>query len=167
MFAHVVNHAMFFITSPSQPSEKKHTIFCAHNLVLGVWDLNKWCLWCFFCLIHSVCSLCVNWMSFICCVRSDWRLWANCQRRPKGPSWSCTTAWMAKYVSCQLCHELVALVQSVKCKRSICFVLFQTIEDFLTNLETCAEVCGFMLKKGDKKKERYQKCRFLVVVFDF
>uniref|UniRef100_A0A7N6BAG4 E3 UFM1-protein ligase 1 n=1 Tax=Anabas testudineus TaxID=64144 RepID=A0A7N6BAG4_ANATE len=30
----------------------------------------------------------------------------------------------------------------------------ETIEDFLTNLETCAEVCGFMLKKGDKKKER-------------
>uniref|UniRef100_A0A7N6ALB5 E3 UFM1-protein ligase 1 n=1 Tax=Anabas testudineus TaxID=64144 RepID=A0A7N6ALB5_ANATE len=30
----------------------------------------------------------------------------------------------------------------------------KTIEDFLTNLETCAEVCGFMLKKGDKKKER-------------
>lgn len=30
----------------------------------------------------------------------------------------------------------------------------QTIEDFLTNIETCAEVCGFMLKKGDKKKER-------------
>ncbi|KAM8726294.1 E3 UFM1-protein ligase 1 [Acanthopagrus schlegelii] len=30
----------------------------------------------------------------------------------------------------------------------------KTIEDFLTNVETCAEVCGFMLKKGDKKKER-------------
>ncbi|XP_073348908.1 E3 UFM1-protein ligase 1 [Pagrus major] len=30
----------------------------------------------------------------------------------------------------------------------------KTIEDFLTNIETCAEVCGFMLKKGDKKKER-------------
>uniref|UniRef100_A0A4W6DLY5 E3 UFM1-protein ligase 1 n=1 Tax=Lates calcarifer TaxID=8187 RepID=A0A4W6DLY5_LATCA len=30
----------------------------------------------------------------------------------------------------------------------------ETIEDFLTNLEICAEVCGFMLKKGDKKKER-------------
>lgn len=30
----------------------------------------------------------------------------------------------------------------------------QTIEDFLTNIEACAEVCGFMLKKGDKKKER-------------
>uniref|UniRef100_A0A671UBT1 E3 UFM1-protein ligase 1 n=1 Tax=Sparus aurata TaxID=8175 RepID=A0A671UBT1_SPAAU len=30
----------------------------------------------------------------------------------------------------------------------------ETIEDFLTNIETCAEVCGFMLKKGDKKKER-------------
>uniref|UniRef100_A0A665W0S6 E3 UFM1-protein ligase 1 n=1 Tax=Echeneis naucrates TaxID=173247 RepID=A0A665W0S6_ECHNA len=30
----------------------------------------------------------------------------------------------------------------------------ETIEDFLTNLESCAEVCGFMLKKGDKKKER-------------
>ncbi|XP_018555191.1 LOW QUALITY PROTEIN: E3 UFM1-protein ligase 1 [Lates calcarifer] len=30
----------------------------------------------------------------------------------------------------------------------------KTIEDFLTNLEICAEVCGFMLKKGDKKKER-------------
>ncbi|XP_038155217.1 E3 UFM1-protein ligase 1 [Cyprinodon tularosa] len=30
----------------------------------------------------------------------------------------------------------------------------KTIEDFLTNLETCAEVCGFMLKKGDKKRER-------------
>lgn len=27
-------------------------------------------------------------------------------------------------------------------------------EDFLTNLETSAEVCGFMLKKIDKKKER-------------
>uniref|UniRef100_A0A3Q2NZN6 E3 UFM1-protein ligase 1 n=1 Tax=Fundulus heteroclitus TaxID=8078 RepID=A0A3Q2NZN6_FUNHE len=30
----------------------------------------------------------------------------------------------------------------------------ETIEDFLSNLETCAEVCGFMLKKGDKKRER-------------
>lgn len=30
----------------------------------------------------------------------------------------------------------------------------KNIEDFLTNIETCAEVCGFMLKKGDKKKER-------------
>lgn len=30
----------------------------------------------------------------------------------------------------------------------------KTIEDFLTNIEGCAEVCGFMLKKGDKKKER-------------
>lgn len=30
----------------------------------------------------------------------------------------------------------------------------QTIEDFLTNIEACAEVCGFMLKKGDKKKDR-------------
>lgn len=30
----------------------------------------------------------------------------------------------------------------------------KTIEDFVTNLETCAEVCGFMLKKADKKKER-------------
>uniref|UniRef100_A0A3Q1GRX2 E3 UFM1-protein ligase 1 n=1 Tax=Acanthochromis polyacanthus TaxID=80966 RepID=A0A3Q1GRX2_9TELE len=33
-------------------------------------------------------------------------------------------------------------------------LLSGTIEDFLTNIETCAEVCGFMLKKGDKKKER-------------
>uniref|UniRef100_A0A8D0A554 E3 UFM1-protein ligase 1 n=1 Tax=Sander lucioperca TaxID=283035 RepID=A0A8D0A554_SANLU len=30
----------------------------------------------------------------------------------------------------------------------------ETIEDFLTNIEICAEVCGFMLKKADKKKER-------------
>uniref|UniRef100_A0A8D3E368 E3 UFM1-protein ligase 1 n=1 Tax=Scophthalmus maximus TaxID=52904 RepID=A0A8D3E368_SCOMX len=30
----------------------------------------------------------------------------------------------------------------------------ETIEDFLTNIENCAEVCGFLLKKGDKKKER-------------
>lgn len=30
----------------------------------------------------------------------------------------------------------------------------KTIEDFLTNIESCAEVCGFMLKKVDKKKER-------------
>lgn len=30
----------------------------------------------------------------------------------------------------------------------------KTVEDFLLNIETCAEVCGFMLKKGDKKKER-------------
>ncbi|KAM3861607.1 E3 UFM1-protein ligase 1 [Diretmus argenteus] len=30
----------------------------------------------------------------------------------------------------------------------------KTIEDFLTNIETSAEVCGFMVKKGDKKKER-------------
>ncbi|KAM9355789.1 E3 UFM1-protein ligase 1 [Pholidichthys leucotaenia] len=30
----------------------------------------------------------------------------------------------------------------------------KAIEDFLTSLEACAEVCGFMLKKGDKKKER-------------
>ncbi|XP_034756851.1 E3 UFM1-protein ligase 1 [Etheostoma cragini] len=30
----------------------------------------------------------------------------------------------------------------------------KSIEDFLTNIEICAEVCGFMLKKADKKKER-------------
>uniref|UniRef100_A0A8C7FJ27 E3 UFM1-protein ligase 1 n=1 Tax=Oncorhynchus kisutch TaxID=8019 RepID=A0A8C7FJ27_ONCKI len=30
----------------------------------------------------------------------------------------------------------------------------KTIEDFLTNIETAVEVCGFMLKKGDKKRER-------------
>ncbi|XP_071755343.1 E3 UFM1-protein ligase 1 [Centroberyx gerrardi] len=30
----------------------------------------------------------------------------------------------------------------------------KTIEDFFSNIETSAEVCGFMLKKGDKKKER-------------
>ncbi|XP_028295701.1 E3 UFM1-protein ligase 1 [Gouania willdenowi] len=30
----------------------------------------------------------------------------------------------------------------------------KTIEDFLIHMETCAEVCGFLLKKGDKKKER-------------
>uniref|UniRef100_UPI0037E82F7C E3 UFM1-protein ligase 1 n=1 Tax=Semicossyphus pulcher TaxID=241346 RepID=UPI0037E82F7C len=30
----------------------------------------------------------------------------------------------------------------------------KTIEDFLTHIESCAEVCGFMLKKVDKKKER-------------
>ncbi|XP_070705497.1 E3 UFM1-protein ligase 1 [Pempheris klunzingeri] len=30
----------------------------------------------------------------------------------------------------------------------------KTIEDFLTNIESSAEVCGFMLRKGDKKKER-------------
>ncbi|CAJ1077481.1 E3 UFM1-protein ligase 1 [Xyrichtys novacula] len=30
----------------------------------------------------------------------------------------------------------------------------KAIEDFLTNIESCAEVCGFMLKKGDKKRER-------------
>ncbi|KAJ8356034.1 hypothetical protein SKAU_G00188280 [Synaphobranchus kaupii] len=30
----------------------------------------------------------------------------------------------------------------------------KSIEDFLTNLEPSAEVCGFMLKKGDKKRER-------------
>ncbi|XP_036405513.1 E3 UFM1-protein ligase 1 [Megalops cyprinoides] len=30
----------------------------------------------------------------------------------------------------------------------------KVIEDFITNLESAAEVCGFMLKKGDKKRER-------------
>ncbi|XP_035630532.1 E3 UFM1-protein ligase 1-like [Oncorhynchus keta] len=30
----------------------------------------------------------------------------------------------------------------------------KTIEDFLTNIETAVDVCGFMLKKGDKKRER-------------
>lgn len=30
----------------------------------------------------------------------------------------------------------------------------KSIEDFLTNLEPSAEVCGFLLKKGDKKRER-------------
>ncbi|XP_014833745.1 PREDICTED: E3 UFM1-protein ligase 1 [Poecilia mexicana] len=30
----------------------------------------------------------------------------------------------------------------------------KTMEDFLSSLEDSAEVCGFMLKKGDKKKER-------------
>ncbi|CAK6968203.1 E3 UFM1-protein ligase 1 [Scomber scombrus] len=34
----------------------------------------------------------------------------------------------------------------------------KTIEDFLTNIEISAEVCGFMLKKGDKKKERPCSC---------
>uniref|UniRef100_A0A667YXI7 E3 UFM1-protein ligase 1 n=1 Tax=Myripristis murdjan TaxID=586833 RepID=A0A667YXI7_9TELE len=35
-----------------------------------------------------------------------------------------------------------------------CTITSETIEDFLSNIETSAEVCGFMLKKGDKKKER-------------
>uniref|UniRef100_A0A3B4AFX4 E3 UFM1-protein ligase 1 n=1 Tax=Periophthalmus magnuspinnatus TaxID=409849 RepID=A0A3B4AFX4_9GOBI len=30
----------------------------------------------------------------------------------------------------------------------------KSIEDFLTNIESSAEVCGFMLKKADKKKEQ-------------
>ncbi|XP_029983810.1 E3 UFM1-protein ligase 1 [Sphaeramia orbicularis] len=30
----------------------------------------------------------------------------------------------------------------------------KTVEDFLLNIEASAEVCGFMLKKGDKRKER-------------
>ncbi|XP_023829286.1 E3 UFM1-protein ligase 1 isoform X1 [Salvelinus sp. IW2-2015] len=30
----------------------------------------------------------------------------------------------------------------------------KTIEDFVTNIEMAVEVCGFMLKKGDKKRER-------------
>ncbi|XP_068199179.1 E3 UFM1-protein ligase 1 [Antennarius striatus] len=30
----------------------------------------------------------------------------------------------------------------------------KNIEDFLSSVEVCAEVCGFLLKKGDKKKER-------------
>ncbi|XP_055728922.1 E3 UFM1-protein ligase 1-like isoform X1 [Salvelinus fontinalis] len=30
----------------------------------------------------------------------------------------------------------------------------KTIEDFLNNIEMAVEVCGFMLKKGDKKRER-------------
>uniref|UniRef100_A0A673B4U8 E3 UFM1-protein ligase 1 n=1 Tax=Sphaeramia orbicularis TaxID=375764 RepID=A0A673B4U8_9TELE len=30
----------------------------------------------------------------------------------------------------------------------------ETVEDFLLNIEASAEVCGFMLKKGDKRKER-------------
>lgn len=30
----------------------------------------------------------------------------------------------------------------------------KSIEDFVTNIESSAEVCGFMLRKGDKKKER-------------
>uniref|UniRef100_A0A3P9AB82 E3 UFM1-protein ligase 1 n=1 Tax=Esox lucius TaxID=8010 RepID=A0A3P9AB82_ESOLU len=30
----------------------------------------------------------------------------------------------------------------------------KAIEDFLTSIETAVEVCGFMLKKGDKKRER-------------
>ncbi|KAL6096208.1 ufl1 [Pungitius sinensis] len=30
----------------------------------------------------------------------------------------------------------------------------KSVEDFLNNIETCAEVCGLMLKKGDKKRER-------------
>ncbi|KAK1170199.1 E3 UFM1-protein ligase 1-like [Acipenser oxyrinchus oxyrinchus] len=30
----------------------------------------------------------------------------------------------------------------------------KSIEDFLTNLESVAEVCGILLKKGDKKRER-------------
>jgi len=49
----------------------------------------------------------------------------------------------------------------IKMPKSHSLCLLQTIEDFLSNLETCAEVCGFMLKKGDKKKERYWKTCFV------
>lgn len=61
-------------------------------------------------------------MCLMCCLRSEWRLWANCQTRPKGRSWSCTAAWTPKYVSCRLHHQLVAFLQSFKCKHSIRFV---------------------------------------------
>lgn len=29
------------------------------------------------------------------------------------------------------------------------------MEDFVSQLEVAAEECGFMLKRGDKKRERY------------
>ena len=33
-------------------------------------------------------------------------------------------------------------------------VCVQSVEDFLTHVETSAEACGLLLKRGDKKRER-------------
>lgn len=60
-------------------------------------------------------------------------------------------------VSCQLHRQPAVALKDRKPQGGPGFLTIcssQTIEDFLTNIETCAEVCGFMLKKGDKKKER-------------
>uniref|UniRef100_A0A3B4YGX1 E3 UFM1-protein ligase 1 n=1 Tax=Seriola lalandi dorsalis TaxID=1841481 RepID=A0A3B4YGX1_SERLL len=71
-----------------------------------------------------------------------------------------TQVHIAKHILKTLCTDVTNilvnflaadLMMSVENASSI---TNETIEDFLTNIETCAEVCGFMLKKGDKKKER-------------
>uniref|UniRef100_A0A3Q3XBB7 E3 UFM1-protein ligase 1 n=1 Tax=Mola mola TaxID=94237 RepID=A0A3Q3XBB7_MOLML len=71
-----------------------------------------------------------------------------------------TQVHIAKHVLKTLCTDAtnilfnflaVDLMMSVENPSSISN---ETTEDFLTNIEACAEVCGFMLKKGDKKKER-------------
>uniref|UniRef100_A0A3B4U3J9 E3 UFM1-protein ligase 1 n=1 Tax=Seriola dumerili TaxID=41447 RepID=A0A3B4U3J9_SERDU len=71
-----------------------------------------------------------------------------------------TQVHIAKHILKTLCTDVTNilvnflaadLMMSVENPSSI---TNETIEDFLTNIETCAEVCGFMLKKGDKKKER-------------
>lgn len=39
-------------------------------------------------------------------------------------------------------------------RQSVTTSVFQSIEEFLCNVEAAAEQCGIMLKKGDKKKEK-------------
>lgn len=37
-------------------------------------------------------------LTWLCRLRSEWRFWANCQKKPKDLLWSCTTAWTEKWV---------------------------------------------------------------------
>lgn len=48
------------------------------------------------------------------------------------------------------CHAIAPSHQSICLTASV----FQSIEEFLCNVEAAAEECGIMLKKGDKKKEK-------------
>uniref|UniRef100_A0A8C9W2M6 E3 UFM1-protein ligase 1 n=1 Tax=Scleropages formosus TaxID=113540 RepID=A0A8C9W2M6_SCLFO len=71
-----------------------------------------------------------------------------------------THANIAKHVLRTICTDVTNILlnfvaaefmTAVDSPRSI---TNESIEDFLIYLEPCVEVCGFMLKKGDKKRER-------------
>uniref|UniRef100_A0A3P8YPG7 E3 UFM1-protein ligase 1 n=1 Tax=Esox lucius TaxID=8010 RepID=A0A3P8YPG7_ESOLU len=71
-----------------------------------------------------------------------------------------TQVHIAKHVLKTVCTDVTnilvnfmaaELMMSVENPNSI---TNEAIEDFLTSIETAVEVCGFMLKKGDKKRER-------------
>lgn len=52
-------------------------------------------------------------------------------------------------VTASHCHAVVFLPGSLSDS------VFQSIEEFLCSVEAAAEECGILLKKGDKKKEKY------------